>query len=158
MNPNAFVSLRKRAAISAFSRWIRCRRRNIRYIASDKDAQCARTAAHRQPRFPVRTLAKTKLFVESVQQGRAIKVVPGSKKAIDGNIVIDPSLDGYPDRFFNTGIGLMQGWVDLDNDSSGPPLFALHRDRNPAVLRGVSTIHSVEQASNVAGKSRRPIF
>ena len=52
-------------------------------------------------------LAKTKLFVESVQQGRAIKVFPGSKKAIDGNIVIDPNLDGYPDRFFNTGIALM---------------------------------------------------
>ena len=65
-------------------------------------------------------LAKTKLFVENVQQGRAIKVAPGSKKAIDGNIVIDPNLDGYPDRFFNTGIALMQGWVDLDNDSSDP--------------------------------------
>jgi hypothetical protein len=65
-------------------------------------------------------LAKTKLFVESVQQGRAIKVAPGTKKAIDGNIVIDPNLDGYPDGFFNVGISLMQGWVDLDNDSPDP--------------------------------------
>ena len=65
-------------------------------------------------------LAKTKLFIENLQQGRAIKVVPGAKKAIDGNIVIDPCLDGYPDRFFNTGISLVQGWVDLDNDSPDP--------------------------------------
>lgn len=65
-------------------------------------------------------LAKTKLFIENVQQGRAIKVVPGAKKAIDGDIVVDPCLDGYPDRFFNTGITLVQGWVDLDNDSPDP--------------------------------------
>jgi hypothetical protein len=65
-------------------------------------------------------LAKTKLFVETVQQGRAIKVVPGAKKAIDESVVIDPNLDGYPDRFFNTGISLVQGWVDLDNDSPAP--------------------------------------
>jgi hypothetical protein len=65
-------------------------------------------------------LAMTKQFIENVQQGRAIKVVPAAKKAIDGNIVIDPCLDGYPDRFFNTGISLVQGWVDLDNDSPDP--------------------------------------
>ena len=72
------------------------------------------------PAFLSEQLAKTKLFIENVQQGRATKVVPGAKKAIDGNIVIDPSLDGYPDRFFNTGISLVHGWVDLDNDSPDP--------------------------------------
>ena len=96
-------------------------------------------------------LAKTKLFVESVQQGRAIKVVPGSKKAIDGNIVIDPNLDGYPDRFFNTGIALMQGWVDLDNDSSDP-LYSHCIEVDSGCMRCVSTTHSVGRASSVAGK------
>ena len=72
------------------------------------------------PAFLSEQLAKTKLFIENVQQGRATKVVPGAKKAIDGNIVIDPCLDGYPDRFFNTGISLVHGWVDLDNDSPDP--------------------------------------
>jgi hypothetical protein len=65
-------------------------------------------------------LTKTKFFIENLQQGRAIKVVPGAKKAIGENIVIDPNLDGYPDRYSNVGISLVPGWVDLDNDSRDP--------------------------------------